>query len=212
MWSLAQSPSSGLPPRTPRSNSIVPYSLAVGMSVIPSCEVSSMPLFSVFVLEKLSDDYMREILGRAIKRVTRATKGSLQEAVTDDTETGNPASIRLATDTPSEHEAGGSEVSKQVQPQYRQVTERILKTIISLSLGDARTALSLLELVLSSPTKASESALVASLRRSVSSRYDRSGEDRYDMISALHKSLRGSDGGAALYWLARLVPRFSHSN
>jgi replication-associated recombination protein RarA len=36
-------------------------------------------------------------------------------------------------------------------------------------------------------------------------RYDRSGEDRYDMISALHKSLRGSDGSAAMYWLARFV-------
>lgn len=33
-------------------------------------------------------------------------------------------------------------------------------------------------------------------------RYDRSGDDRYDMISALHKSVRGSDGSAALYWLA----------
>jgi replication-associated recombination protein RarA len=33
--------------------------------------------------------------------------------------------------------------------------------------------------------------------------YDRTGEERYDMISALHKCLRGSDGSAAMYWLAR---------
>ena len=144
--------------------------------------------------------------------MTRAPKGPLQEAGADDTETGTHTATRLVTNTPSEHEAEGSGPSKQVQPQYRQVTERILKTIINLSVGDARTALSLLELVLSSPAKASESALIAGLRRSVSSRYDRSGEDRYDMISALHKSLRGSDGGAALYWLARLVSGLSHSN
>lgn len=148
---------------------------------------------------------MKQILEKAIKRVTGPSKGFVHAASAGDTETGSLTAIRLVTDTPSEHEADRSEQSKQVQPQYRQVTERILKTIINLSLGDARTALSLLELVLSSPAKASESALIASLRRSVSSRYDRSGEDRYDMISALHKSLRGSDGGAALYWLARPV-------
>lgn len=125
----------------------------------------------------------------------------------DDTETGSHPAIQLVADTPSEHEAEGAGPSKQVQPQHRQVTERILKTITNLSLGDARTALSLLELVLSSPAKAPESTLIASLRRSVSGRYDRSGEDRYDMISALHKSLRGSDGGAALYWLARSVSK-----
>jgi putative ATPase len=155
---------------------------------------------------------MEEVLEKAIKRVTRAPTESIQGASADDTETGSLTAIRLVPDMPSEHEAERSEPARRVQPQYREVTERILKTIINLSLGDARTALSLLELMLSSPVKASESALIASLRRSVSSRYDRSGEDRYDMISALHKSLRGSDGGAALYWLARLVSRLSHLN
>ena len=152
-----------------------------------------------------------EILEKAIKRVTGVPKGVIQEASADDAETSSTA-IRLVTDTPSEHEAEGSGPSKQDQPQYRHVTERILKTITNLSLGDARTALSLLELVLSSAAKASESGLIASLRRSVSSRYDRSGEDRYNMISALHKSLRGNDGGAALYWLARSVSKLSHYN
>ena len=72
--------------------------------------------------------------------------------------------------------------------------------------GDARTALSLLELVFSSPsTTISEESLPDSLRRSVSTRYDRTGDLHYDMISALHKSVRGSDGSAALYWLARML-------
>ena len=141
--------------------------------------------------------------------MTGVPKESLQETSADDAGTSSLTAIQLVTDTPSEHEAEGSGPSKQVQRQCRQVPERILKTIINLSLGDARTALSLLELVLSAPAKASESGLIANLRRSVCSRYDRSGEDRYDMISALHKSLRGSDGGAALYWLARVVSRLS---
>jgi putative ATPase len=41
--------------------------------------------------------------------------------------------------------------------------------------------------------------------------YDRSGEERYDMISALHKCLRGSDGSAAMYWLARWAGRLGVS-
>ena len=84
-------------------------------------------------------------------------------------------------------------------------TPKVKNSIASLSDGDARTALSLLELVFASPSTASEESLIASLRRSVSTRYDRTGDSHYDMISALHKSVRGSDGGAALYWLARML-------
>jgi putative ATPase len=45
--------------------------------------------------------------------------------------------------------------------------------------------------------------LMDAVRRGLRKGYDRSGEERYDMISALHKCLRGSDGSAAMYWLAR---------
>ena len=89
---------------------------------------------------------------------------------------------------------------------HSRLTPKIKRSIASLSDGDARTALSLLELVLSSPsTTISEESLLSSLRRSVSTRYDRTGDSHYDMISALHKSVRGSDGSAALYWLARML-------
>jgi len=47
--------------------------------------------------------------------------------------------------------------------------------------------------------------LMEAIRRGLRKGYDRSGEERYDMISALHKCLRGSDGSAAMYWLARWV-------
>ena len=81
----------------------------------------------------------------------------------------------------------------------------MVTTIASLSCGDARTALSLLELVLLSAQTTPESALLESLRRSVSTSYDRTGDARYDLISVLHKSVRGSQAGAALYWLARML-------
>lgn len=77
--------------------------------------------------------------------------------------------------------------------------------IASLSSGDARTALSLLELVLHSVPNTSESVLLESLRQSVSTSYDRTGDPHYDLISALHKSVRGSQPDAALYWLGRML-------
>jgi len=75
----------------------------------------------------------------------------------------------------------------------------------SLAAGDARTALSLLEHVLLAPNETPESALLDSMKRSVATSYDRTGDARYNLISALHKSIRGGQGGAALYWLARML-------
>lgn len=45
--------------------------------------------------------------------------------------------------------------------------------------------------------------LMTAIKKGLRKGYDRTGEERYDMISAMHKSIRGSDGSAALYWLAR---------
>ena len=80
-----------------------------------------------------------------------------------------------------------------------------MSSITSLATGDARVALSLLELVLVSPKDSKESTLFPLLRQSVSTSYDRTGEGHYDCISALHKSIRGSQGSAAMYWLARML-------
>lgn len=90
-------------------------------------------------------------------------------------------------------------------PPYPQLTRRVVTSIASLSSGDARVALSLLELVLHSAPTTSESVLLESLRRSVSTSYNRTGDAHYDLISVLHKSVRGSQPGAALYWLARML-------
>ncbi|RSH90212.1 hypothetical protein EHS25_001546 [Saitozyma podzolica] len=53
--------------------------------------------------------------------------------------------------------------------------------------------------------KKRDGELMDAVRRGLRKGYDRSGEERYDMISALHKCLRGSDGSAAMYWLARMI-------
>lgn len=91
-------------------------------------------------------------------------------------------------------------------PPYTQLATRcVITAIASLSSGDARVALSLLELVLHSAPTTSEPMLLESLRRSVSTSYDRTGDDHYDLISVLHKSVRGSQPDAALYWLARML-------
>ena len=90
-------------------------------------------------------------------------------------------------------------------PVYPQLTDRVKTAIASYSSGDARTALSLLELVLLTPRTTPETALLDSLRRSVSTSFDRTGDAHYDLISALHKSVRGSQPDAALYWLARML-------
>jgi len=75
----------------------------------------------------------------------------------------------------------------------------------SLSAGDARIALSLLEQILLAPPDTPESALLDLMKRSVATSYDRTGDARYNLISALQKSIRGNQGSAALYWLARML-------
>jgi putative ATPase len=79
--------------------------------------------------------------------------------------------------------------------------------------GDARTALNLLDLAmnLSKQPEMTTKKIQQSLTKTLV--YDRAGDQHYDSISALHKSIRGSDADAALYYLARMLesgedPRF----
>lgn len=78
--------------------------------------------------------------------------------------------------------------------------------LIEMSDGDGRTLLNLIEQVVSwrVDQPLDRNALVSRLRRRAS-RYDKSGDEHYNLISALHKSVRGSDPDAALYWYARML-------
>ena len=83
--------------------------------------------------------------------------------------------------------------------------EDLLKQIAVFSDGDARSAYNVLELAaaVSSGGELTQQAVEDSLQRKVLL-YDKSGEEHFNLISALHKSIRSSDADAALYWLARM--------
>jgi putative ATPase len=85
------------------------------------------------------------------------------------------------------------------------VDSELLRYLAAFSDGDARTALNLLELAMGLSTRPSitKEDIKASLTKTLV--YDRSGDQHYDTISAFHKSVRGSDPDAALYYLARML-------
>lgn len=83
--------------------------------------------------------------------------------------------------------------------------------LIEMAKGDARVALNALELaVMSTPPDESGKRKVplATIEDAIQHpvlRYDKEGDQHYDLISALHKSMRGSDPDASLYWLGRML-------
>lgn len=85
------------------------------------------------------------------------------------------------------------------------VDEALLKYLAAFADGDARTSLNLLELAMDLSKRAgmSEGELKKSLTKTLV--YDRAGDQHYDTISAFHKSVRGSDPDATLYYLARMI-------
>lgn len=86
--------------------------------------------------------------------------------------------------------------------------EEILSRISKAADGDARVALNHLDLLIQFSKCSGTSVKVDELSEILGKRfvlYDNDGDCHYDMISALHKSVRGSDPNAALYWLARML-------
>jgi putative ATPase len=144
----------------------------------PSFEVIS-PLLSrtkVYVLEAHHTPQLVELLKRAIA----------------DPERGLPATAGLGK-------------------QKIDASEAVLFRIATFANGDARAAYNTLELCVRSAETTSDGILRITpellenvLQRKVL-RYDKSGEEHYNLISALHKSVRNSDPDAALYWLVRML-------
>ena len=91
------------------------------------------------------------------------------------------------------------------------VADDALNYLTMVSQGDARAALTVLELSVASaePDKQGVRRISLELAQDVVQRkfllYDKSGEEHFNLISALHKSLRDSDPDGALYWLARML-------
>jgi len=88
-----------------------------------------------------------------------------------------------------------------------QVGEEVLGVIAAYASGDARSAYNALE-VAAQMTARSGEITKETVREALQKRvllYDKAGEEHYNLISALHKSVRNSDADAALYWLARML-------
>lgn len=88
--------------------------------------------------------------------------------------------------------------------------DAVLSSIAIYANGDARSALNLLGLAVATAPRLSgvpvvDAALVARTAQRKALLYDKGGEEHFNIISALHKSMRNSDPDAAVYWLARML-------
>lgn len=94
--------------------------------------------------------------------------------------------------------------------QQVEMPDDMLAMVANFANGDARTALGTLEMVLLNAPRRGEAIVVTTeiIEQCVSKKsllYDKNGEEHYNLISALHKSMRNSDPDAAVYWLARML-------
>ena len=98
-------------------------------------------------------------------------------------------------------EFGGTEIA---------ITKDLLEAIAVFANGDARSALNTLEMAVTNGEISAGKITVTkeSLEQCISKKsllYDKNGEEHYNLISALHKSMRNSDPDAAIYWLSRML-------
>lgn len=90
------------------------------------------------------------------------------------------------------------------------ISDELLRVIAEFANGDARSALSTLEMAILNGEQTEDGTVVTAetIEQCTSKKsllYDKSGEEHYNLISALHKSMRNSDPDAAVYWLARML-------
>ncbi|SUA59418.1 Replication-associated recombination protein A [Oligella urethralis] len=145
----------------------------------PSFEVNSALLSRarVYVLESISEADLQQLLDRALKLYNQRLQSTADELG--------------------------------VEAKLIQIDEVAAEQLVAWADGDARRLINVLEVVLESAesahiTEINESYLEQSLPNNLR-RFDKGGDAFYDQISALHKSVRGSDPDAALYWLCRML-------
>jgi putative ATPase len=168
---------------------------------------------------------VREIIKEAEERLKYQGRGTIlfcdeihrfnraqQDAFLPWVENGVITLIGATTENPS-FELTGALLSRCRVFVLEPLADHHIETIIALvsyAQGDARRALNAVEAILKQsdtsrfPLPASRET-VAALLESPVPKYDKSGEEHYNLISALHKAVRGSDPDAALYWLARML-------
>ncbi len=98
-------------------------------------------------------------------------------------------------------------IEKDVLISKKQITLKETDALLQLSGGDARKLLNIFELIVNSQDDQmtiTNDLVLSKVQKNVV-RYDKTGEQHYDIISAFIKSIRGSDPNAAVYWLARMI-------
>jgi len=90
------------------------------------------------------------------------------------------------------------------------ITDEMLNVVAGFANGDARIALSTLEMLVLNGEKKSKSITISNelLEQCINKKsllYDKGGDEHYNIISALHKSMRNSDVDASIYWLSRML-------
>ena len=94
--------------------------------------------------------------------------------------------------------------------QHVEISDDLVRAIANFANGDARSALSTLEMAVLNGSLDGDKVVVTAenIEQCTSKKsllYDKKGEEHYNLISALHKSMRNSDPDAAVYWLARML-------
>jgi putative ATPase len=103
-----------------------------------------------------------------------------------------------------------TDVERGLGRQNPEADDEALGAIARFANGDARSALNLLQLAVSSARQPAgrpkiDQALLEKVLTNKALLYDKSGEEHYNLMSALHKSMRNSDADASIYWLARML-------
>ncbi|CAO3607054.1 unnamed protein product [Cunninghamella echinulata] len=159
----------------------------------PSFKVNSALLSRcrVFVLKQLTTDHITMILANALfKWRYQGTNNNYLES-------------NNKNDDDGEQKNGDSLISQLDEPEKDAIT-----FLANFSDGDARSALNTLEIALDTLPSKQSLLNVDSIKGAFQKShllYDRNGEEHYNLISALHKSIRGGDADAALYWLVRML-------
>ncbi|KIH89959.1 hypothetical protein SPBR_00361 [Sporothrix brasiliensis 5110] len=160
-----------------------------------------------FTLASLTKEDVQRILARAVLEETGVRVGEAVGEAGGETQD----DTRAHTDSDSTPNASQTKPNGLGAALSPLIDHELLAYLAAFSDGDARTALNLLELALSiaarptnDPGKAlTKDDLKAALTKTLV--YDRAGDQHYDTISAFHKSVRGSDPDATLYYLARML-------
>lgn len=96
-------------------------------------------------------------------------------------------------------------ISRAVKIIKTKINKESIAFLARMANGDARTALNVLDILCSQKNKEISVEKIKEVFQKTHLLYDKNGEEHYNIISALHKSMRGGDANAAVYWMARML-------